>query len=101
MRAAALVAVQLAGALGEQQHGVGGGAQRVGDRVAVLERERGPQLVADLGEQDVAARDAAGVERGQPQRRAAASSWRAWRIRSGALVTGISLRCVSWLNMTP
>src|SRR4051794_30119631 len=48
-------AVELTGALTEQQHRVGGGTERVGDRVAVLERERRPQLVADLGEQDVAA----------------------------------------------
>jgi hypothetical protein len=35
--AAALVATQLAAALGEHQDGVGGGTQRVGDVVAVLE----------------------------------------------------------------
>src|SRR3954469_1484633 len=48
VRAPPALAVQLRAALSEQQGGAGAVAQRVGDQVAVVHRERRPQLVADL-----------------------------------------------------
>ena len=89
--AAALAAAQLAAALGEHQDGVGRRTQRVGDVVAVLERERRPQLVADLGEEH-SPRGARLESSAASRSSAAASAWRAWRMRSGAAFPGISLR---------
>src|SRR6478735_1018835 len=65
VRAAALFAPELTAARAEHQHGVRAGPQRVGDGVPVVERQRGPQLLADLGDQDVARGSVAGVEGGQ------------------------------------
>ena len=89
---AALAAVQLARALAEHQDGVGRGAQRVGDVVAVLAARTRPTARRRPRR---AARRPAGrtLESSAASRsRAAASLRRAWRMRSGAAVIGISLR---------
>src|SRR4051812_24552224 len=66
MRAPALFTPELAAARAEQQHGVRAGSQRVGDGVPVVERERGPQLLAALGGQDLTPGGGAGGEGGPP-----------------------------------
>ena len=78
--APALGALEPARALGEVEGQLAAEPERVGDQVAVVERDRRPQLVADLGEQHDAARWAAGVELGEAgervrRRRASPSGW--------------------------
>ena len=78
--APALGALEPARALGEVEGQLAAEPERVGDQVAVVERDRRPQLVADLGEEDDAARRAALVELGEAGRAASASSGVAQRM---------------------
>ena len=60
--AARRAAAQLARARRQQRDELAGGAERVGHGVAVVQRDRGPEVAVDLGDEDRAARRAARVE---------------------------------------
>ena len=54
-----------AGAIEEGEGQLAGRPERVGDRMAVVERDRGPQLAVGLGDEDVAARRVTRVQLGE------------------------------------
>ena len=78
--APALGALDPSRALGEVEGQLAAQPERVGDQVAVVERDGRPQLVADLGQEHHAAWRAAGVELGEAgerrrRRQASPSGW--------------------------
>ena len=99
MRAAALVAVQLA-----RRAGRASGRRRrtdaAGRRRGGRPRARTPPTARSPTSASRTSPRGARLESSEASRSsAAASAWPAWRIRSGAAVPGICLRRVSWLNM--
>jgi hypothetical protein len=56
---------QLRRAHAQQLHDAGRAAERIGDRVATVERERGPESAVDLRDQHLAGWDTGTVELGQ------------------------------------